>query len=86
VRDPRTFGSHPTDYGYLWWLLPLDNVSSTGRDTDIITASGAKRQWLFIVPKYDLVVAATSNGQGFTSYIDPANFLYSYILPAIRAN
>jgi CubicO group peptidase (beta-lactamase class C family) len=86
VRDPRTFGSHPTDYGYLWWLLPLDNVSSTGRDTDIITASGAKGQWLFIVPKYDLVVAATSNGQGFTSYIDPANFLYSYILPAIRAN
>jgi len=86
VRNPRTFGSHPTDYGYLWWLLPLDNVSSTGRDTDIVTASGAKGQWLFIVPKYDLVVAVTSNGQGFTGYIDPVDFLYSYILPAIRAN
>jgi CubicO group peptidase (beta-lactamase class C family) len=79
VRHPRTFGSHPLDYGYLWWLLPLDNQSSSGWDDDIITASGAKGQWLFIVPKYDLVVAATSSG----AFLDPLNFLYSSILPAI---
>ena len=84
VRNPRTFGSHPTDYGYLWWLLPLNNQSSSGWETDIITASGAKGQWLFIVPSLDLVVAATSNGAGYQGYIDPADFLYSYILPAIR--
>jgi CubicO group peptidase (beta-lactamase class C family) len=84
VRSPRTFGSHPTDYGYLWWLLPLDNRSSNGWDTDVITASGAKGQWLFIVPKYDLVVAATSNGAGYQGYIDPVDFLYSDILPAIE--
>jgi CubicO group peptidase (beta-lactamase class C family) len=84
VRSPRTFGSHPTDYGYLWWLLPIDNRSSTGWDTDIITASGAKGQWLFVIPRYDLVVAATSNAPGFSGYIQPVDLLYSEILPAIR--
>ena len=76
VRNPRTFGSHPTDYGYLWWIMPLD-------DTDIITASGAKGQWLFVIPKYDMVVAVTSGGTTFNGYIDPVNFLYSEILPAV---
>ena len=84
VRNPRSFGSHPTDYGYLWWLLPLDNRSGTDSNTDIITASGAKGQWLFIVPRYDLVVAATSNAAGFSGYIAPADFLYDFILPAIQ--
>ena len=84
VRNPRTFGSHPLDYGYLWWLLPLNNVSSNGWETDIITASGARGQWLFVVPSLDLVVAATSNGAGYQGYIDPVDFLYTYILPSIR--
>jgi CubicO group peptidase (beta-lactamase class C family) len=83
VRNPRTFGSHPTDYGYLWWLMPLDGSRSDGWDSDIITASGAKGQWLFIVPKYDMVVAVTSGGTTFNGYIDPVNFLYSEILPAV---
>ena len=83
VRNPRTFGSHPTDYGYLWWLLPLDNRSGGTWDTDVITASGAKGQWLFIIPKYDLVVAATSNGAAYQGYIDPVDFLYSDILPSV---
>ena len=41
-------------------------------------------QWLFIVPRHDIVVAATSNGSGYTGYIDPIDFLYSSILPAVR--
>ena len=84
VRNPRTFGSHPTDYGYLWWLLPLDNRSGGDWDTDIITASGAKGQWLLIIPKYDIVVAATSNAAGFTGYMDPVEAVYSYIIPAVQ--
>ena len=84
VRNPRTFGSTPTDYGYLWWLFPLDRRSSSSWDDDIITASGARGQWLFIVPKHDLVVAVTSSADGFTGFIDPVNFLYSEIIPAIR--
>jgi CubicO group peptidase (beta-lactamase class C family) len=84
VSNPRTFGSHPTDYGYLWWLLPLDNRSGGDWNTDIITASGAKGQWLFIIPKYDIVVAATSNAAGFTGYMDPVEAVYSYIIPAVK--
>jgi CubicO group peptidase (beta-lactamase class C family) len=83
VRRPRSFFNHVPDYGYLWWLFPLDNVSSDGWDNDIITASGAKGQWLFIVPKYDLVVAATSNSATGQGFIDPLYFLYSDIIPSI---
>ncbi len=84
VTNPRTFGSHPTDYGYLWWLLPLNNVAGGDWTTDVITASGAKGQWLFIVPRHDLVVAVTSNAAGFAGYIDPVDFFYSHILPAVE--
>ena len=84
MRNPRTFGSHPTDYGYLWWLLPLDNRSGADWNTDLITASGAKGQWLFIIPKHDIVVAATSNAAGFIGYMDPVEAVYSYIIPAVQ--
>ena len=63
--------------------MPLDGSRSDGWDSDVITASGAKGQWLFIVPKYDMVVAVTSGGTTFNGYIDPVNFLYSEILPAV---
>jgi CubicO group peptidase (beta-lactamase class C family) len=82
VRRPRSFDSHVPDYGYLWWIFPLDNVSSNGWDTDVITAIGAYGQWLFIVPRYDLVVAATSHSVNQGAQ-DPIEFLYSYILPAV---
>ncbi len=82
-RNPRTFGGTPTDYGYLWWLLALDRRSSSGWDNDIITASGARGQWLFIIPKHDLVVAVTSSADGGTGYMDPVNFLYSSIIPSL---
>jgi CubicO group peptidase (beta-lactamase class C family) len=84
VRNPRTFGSHPTDYGYLWWLLPLDNRAGGEWDSDIITASGAKGQWLFIIPRHDIVVAATSSAAGFTGFLDPVELLYNYVLPAVE--
>jgi CubicO group peptidase (beta-lactamase class C family) len=84
VRNPRTFGGTPTDYGYLWWLLALDRRSGTDWESDIITASGARGQWLFIVPKHDLVVAVTSSANGAPGYMDPVNFLYAWILPSIR--
>lgn len=63
-------------------VMPLDGSRSDGWDSDI-TASGAKGQWLFIVPKYDMVVAVTSGGTTCDGYIDPVNFLYSEILPAV---
>ncbi len=85
VASPRAFNAHATDYGYLWWLLPLDGVGGRERARDdlIITAAGAKGQWLFVVPRYDLVVAVNStivNGNEGS----PIDLLYNEILPAVR--
>jgi CubicO group peptidase (beta-lactamase class C family) len=79
---PRTLGSHVTDYGYLWWLLPLDRSGSTSSADNVIwTASGAFSQWLFVIPSQELVVAVTANTQSFSAPID---FLYNDILAAVR--
>lgn len=69
------FGGRQVEYGYLWWLLPLDG------EWGIYTASGAQGQWIFIIPRYDLVVAVTSNTDPFDR---PVRFLYDDILPAVR--
>lgn len=82
VTYPRTFAHYPVDYGYLWWLLSLDGraVPNDPGD-DIYAAAGAQGQWIFIIPKYDMVVVST----GSTSYFDNAvDFLYSDILPAVN--
>ena len=80
---PRTFGSHATDYGYLWWLLPLDGQGSTTDSANVIyTCAGARGQWLFVIPAYDLVVVVT--GASDNSFTAAPDFLYSTILPAIR--
>jgi CubicO group peptidase (beta-lactamase class C family) len=85
VAHPRTFNQHATDYGYLWWVLPIDGVGGRERlrDEIIITAAGARGQWLFVVPRYDLVVAVTSdivNGNEASAL----DFLYADVLPAMR--
>jgi CubicO group peptidase (beta-lactamase class C family) len=64
------FGPGPSDYGYLWWLLP----------NGVVTASGAQGQWIFIVPSADLVVATT--GDSDADYFSGRDFLYSHVLPA----
>ncbi len=82
VLRPRTFSGYPVDYGYLWWLLPLDGSGSTGDpNRTIYTASGAQGQWIFVIPRYDVVIAVTSNTPQFDL---PVGFLYQRILPAIR--
>ena len=82
VRYPRTFGSHVVDYGYLWWLFPLDGTGAAqGVEADIYTAAGAQDQWIFAIPKYDLVVVVT--GSTSTTFAQPVDFLYTDILRAI---
>jgi CubicO group peptidase (beta-lactamase class C family) len=82
VHTSWRFSSYPVDYGYLWWLLPLDGTGlAQGEDADIYTASGAQGQWIFIIPKYDLVVVATGSSQVFDR---PVGFLYSDILRAVE--
>jgi len=82
VTYPRTFAGRPVDYGYLWWLLSLNGEAGVhDRDADIYAAAGAQGQWIFIIPKYDMVVVSTGN----TPYFDQAvGFLYSDILPAVN--
>jgi CubicO group peptidase (beta-lactamase class C family) len=69
------FTSYGSDYGYYWWLFP---EQPGGPNSNVIAASGAGGQWLFVIPKFDLVVAvAASNGNGL-------DLLYEAVLPAIR--
>jgi CubicO group peptidase (beta-lactamase class C family) len=83
VTRLHTFAGHPVDYGYLWWLLPLDGVGlEQGDDADIYTASGARDQWIFIIPKYDMVVVVTGNTS--TTFAQPVDFLYTNILRAVQ--
>ena len=74
VGAGRSFGSHPVDYGYLWWVTS---------PSDIITASGALGQWIFVSSRDRLVVTATGNNDnGFQA--SPVDFFYSDILTAVR--
>lgn len=81
VRFPRTFAGRPVDYGYLWWLLHLDGENVDGPDADIYTAAGAQGQWIFVIPKYDMVVVSTGNTPQFDKAVD---FLYSDIVRAVN--
>jgi len=68
------FSNFNSGYGYYWWLFP---GSRGGTDSDVIAASGSGGQWLFVVPRLDLVIAiAASNGSGL-------DLLYD-LLPTVR--
>jgi CubicO group peptidase (beta-lactamase class C family) len=82
VTFPRTFSGYPVDYGYLWWLLSLDGRAGPhDRGDDIYTAAGAQGQWIFVIPKYDMVVVSTGSTPNFDQAV---GFLYSDILPAVN--
>ena len=69
----NNFAGRPATYGYLWWGLP----------NGVITASGARGQWIFVVPSRQLVVV--SNGGNEDGRASAAvQFLYDTILPATR--
>ena len=62
--------------------MPLDGTSpSGGRDDTIWMASGNFNNWLFIVPRLDLVVVVT--GGDNRSFGAPVDFLYREILPSV---
>ena len=83
VTPTYRLGGRTSSYGFLWWLYTLDGGLPDASTTDIvIAASGAMGQWLFVVPKYDLVVAINA---GITNGPDPAlDVLFGRILPAMR--
>lgn len=83
VTPTYRLGGRTSSYGYLWWLYTLDGGEPDASTTDlVIAASGAQGQWLFIVPKYDLVVAINAR---IANGPDPAlDMLFGTILPAMR--
>ena len=83
VTPTYRLGGRTSSYGYLWWLYTPEGGTPDANSTDlVIAASGAMGQWLFIVPRYDLVVAINA---GITNGPDPAlDMLFGTIIPAMR--
>jgi CubicO group peptidase (beta-lactamase class C family) len=75
ARNLRVWGGHPFDYGYLWWL-----TSDGG--SDIVTASGALGQWIFVSARHQLVVVSTADNTDGRDWA-AVDFLFSHILPAV---
>jgi CubicO group peptidase (beta-lactamase class C family) len=43
IRGPRRFGNHSVDYGYLWWILSLDDpMNARPQSGDVIAAGGGR--------------------------------------------
>ena len=83
VTPTYRLGGRTSSYGYLWWLYTPEGGTPDANTTDlVIAASGAMGQWLFVVPRYDLVVAINA---GITNGPDPAlDMLFGTIIPAMR--
>ena len=83
VTPTYRIGGRTSSYGYLWWLYTVEGGLPDASTADlVIAASGAQGQWLFVVPKYDLVVAINAD---IRSGSDPAlGMLFGTILPAVH--
>jgi CubicO group peptidase (beta-lactamase class C family) len=75
TRAVRQWSGHTFDYGYGWWFIDDQGP--------IVTASGARGQWIFVVPSRRLVVASTGNNDD-GRWTAPVDFLYSHVLPAVH--
>jgi CubicO group peptidase (beta-lactamase class C family) len=75
VRGVRAWAGHAFDYGYLWWL-------TTDGGDEIVTASGAGGQWIFAIPRRQLVVVSTGDNNDGRA-IAAVAFLFSHVLPAV---
>lgn len=86
TRSTRTatyFAGRPVDYGLHWWLLPLpQQMVRRGVSPDVYVAAGRFDQWIFVAPRFDLVVVVT--GGTDQTFAEPVDFLYDAILPAMR--
>lgn len=62
-------------YGYQWWIS----------DADYYMALGYKGQFIFVVPKRNLVAVFTGNLDDDDFYV-PQNLLDEFIIPAAKAS
>jgi CubicO group peptidase (beta-lactamase class C family) len=70
----------PVYYGRLWWLFPPSGAATT----DVVTASGAGGQWIFVVPPLELVVVFTAD-QMNPRFFAPMEMLFAEILGSVRS-
>lgn len=74
--NAAVWSGHTFDYAYGWWLTS----SNFG---DVITAAGARGQWIFVVPSARLVVTMTGeNTDGL--WVSGVSTLFSHVLPSVR--
>jgi CubicO group peptidase (beta-lactamase class C family) len=64
------------NYGYLWWL----GNSQTVTGTKIILANGWGSQFIFIVPKLNLVAVTTGNNMNNKDHFKPLKMLDQYLI------
>jgi CubicO group peptidase (beta-lactamase class C family) len=69
----RSLAGQPATYAYLWWGLP----------NGVITASGARGQWIFAVPDRQLVVVSIAENTGSLEGA-AVRLLYDFVLPAVQ--
>ena len=79
TRPAPSTGRGPVYYGRLWWLFPPSGPATT----DVVTASGAGGQWIFVVPPLELVVVFTAD-QANPRFFAPMDLLFDEILSAVR--
>lgn len=83
-RTQSIAGVSRIGYGFMWWLLPFDKNDQNWQTPDIYMAYGHWGQFIFVIPKYDMVIVWTNdNSASYTEEIKPISLLYEYILPAI---
>jgi CubicO group peptidase (beta-lactamase class C family) len=77
-----SLGGVTTDYGMLWWMVPINAAMSTADvNNRVIMASGNMNQFLFVVPSLDLVVVNTgATNDSFGVTID---FVLRELIPAV---
>jgi CubicO group peptidase (beta-lactamase class C family) len=81
---PMQFFPRQADYGYLWWLFPLNGqIGSSSGHAYVITGSGAMGQWLFIEPRSDLVVVVTAGASSGNDAARPLSLFFDEILAAV---
>jgi len=75
-------GPGAVGYGYLWWILFPDPGGKEPQD--IYAAIGKNAQYIFIVPRRDMVVVVLGDTRTAADQNKPVGFLYEDILPAVR--
>lgn len=72
-------------YGYMWWLMPLQKTDKSSAPPEIYMAYGHWGQFIFVVPRYDMVVVFTNNNSAsYSDEIKPISLLYDYVLPLVN--